>query len=74
MKVVFAVIAAVGLAWGYIPAEGTNDTQQLNLADASSFKLARPIYTEEVSYQLARTDSTGFQLVRRCIYFYFYLC
>ncbi|CEL60770.1 hypothetical protein RSOLAG1IB_04009 [Rhizoctonia solani AG-1 IB] len=62
MKVVFAVIAAVGLAWGYIPAEGTNDTQQLNLADASSFKLARPIYTEEVSYQLARTDSTGFQL------------
>ncbi|KAF8739881.1 RING-like zinc finger, partial [Rhizoctonia solani] len=62
MKVVLAVLAAASLAWGYIPAEGTNDTQQLNLADASSLKLASPIYTEEVSYQLARTGSSGFQL------------
>ncbi|KAG8696565.1 hypothetical protein FRC08_007072 [Ceratobasidium sp. 394] len=66
------MLSAVGLALAvlrvveaYIPAQGTNDTQQLNLADASSLKLTWPpmgIYSDEVSYQLARTNSTGYEV------------
>ncbi|KAG9103469.1 hypothetical protein FRC06_010577 [Ceratobasidium sp. 370] len=66
------MLSAVGLLLtvlrvveAYIPAQGTNDTQQLNLADASSLKLTWPpmgIYSDEVSYQLARTNSTGYEV------------
>ncbi|KAJ1304717.1 hypothetical protein OPQ81_005855 [Rhizoctonia solani] len=68
MKVVVAVVAAAGLAWGYIPATGTNDTNQMNLADASGLQLTWPaypvlgVYSDEVSYQLARTDSSGLEV------------
>ncbi|CAE6522568.1 unnamed protein product [Rhizoctonia solani] len=65
MKAVIAVIAAAGLAWGYIPAMGTNDTDQMNLADASSLRLTWPVqgvYSDEVSYQLARTESSGYEV------------
>ncbi|KAG8681452.1 hypothetical protein FRC11_001096, partial [Ceratobasidium sp. 423] len=65
MKGVLAVVAAAGVAWGYVPATGTNDTHQMNLADASSLKLTWPVlgvYSDEVSYQLARTDSSGYEV------------
>ncbi|KAH7339751.1 hypothetical protein B0J17DRAFT_656622 [Rhizoctonia solani] len=64
MKAVFAVVAAAGLARGYIPATGTNDTDQMNLADASSLMLTWPVgvYSDEVSYQLARTESSGHEV------------
>ncbi|CAE6416366.1 unnamed protein product, partial [Rhizoctonia solani] len=65
MKAVIAVLAAAGLTWGYIPAQGTNDTDQMNLADASSLRLTWPVlgvYSDEVSYQLARTDSSGYEV------------
>ncbi|CAE6366484.1 unnamed protein product [Rhizoctonia solani] len=65
MKAVIAVIAAAGLVWGYIPAMGTNDTDRLNLADASSLRLTWPVlgvYSDEVSYQLARTESSGYEV------------
>lgn len=60
------VLALLGVATAYIPAQGTNDTEQLNLADASSLKLTWPpmgIYSDEVSYQLARTNSSGYEVV-----------
>lgn len=69
MKAVVAVLLAAGVA-AYVPAQGTNDTQQLNLADPSSLKLTWPpmgVYSDEVSYQLARTNSTGYELVSQIL-------
>ena len=60
------VLGLLGAARAYIPAQGTNQTEQPNLADASSLKLTWPpmgIYMDEVSYQLARTNSSGYEVV-----------
>ncbi|KAF8608935.1 hypothetical protein BDV93DRAFT_466029 [Ceratobasidium sp. AG-I] len=58
-------LGLLGAVRAYIPAQGTNQTEQLNLADASSLKLTWPpmgIYMDEVSYQLARTNSSGYEV------------
>ncbi|KAG8745202.1 hypothetical protein FRC10_008514 [Ceratobasidium sp. 414] len=65
LSAVGVLLAVLRVVEAYIPAQGTNDTQQLNLADPSSLKLTWTplgIYSDEVSYQLARTNSTGYEV------------
>ncbi|QRV93832.1 4-aminobutyrate aminotransferase [Ceratobasidium sp. AG-Ba] len=55
------LLAACGVVRAYIPAQGTNDTSQLKISDVSSLKLmSSRFYSDEVSYQLARTNSSGY--------------
>ena len=66
-----ALTLSPGFVFGYIPAQGTNDTavaQQAgqNFSDASKLSLQwYPMgsYTEQISYQLVGADSTGINKV-----------
>jgi hypothetical protein len=70
MKTTVVLLAAVAAVRAYIPAQGTNDTVQRDLSDPSSLKLTWPpigTFSDEVSYQLARTNSTGYEVVSRTL-------